>query len=490
MTSNRAFTSGVAWIAAGNWIEQGVSFVLFLILARLLGAEAFGVMAMASVFVTLAEFLVRESVSEGIIALKDPTGADYNAAFWLLVAFGFLLFAAVALASPALARFYGEPDIARLVPWLMSTVPMIAVTAVPVAILRRELRFKTLAVRAIAGVVVGGIVGIGMALAGYGVWSLLGQRVAVVATNIALAWVAVDWRPGLTTGRENLRKAAALGGSVIGLRAAELAAAQAPVLLIGATLGPVATGLFSVASRIVDLLSFLIVTPLRVASQPVFAALNRQGGRADDLLASLARFTGLLGFPLFAGVAFLAQPFIEVTIGPKWAEAAPVLAILSLVGANACIDRVQQSFCLAAGRAAQQSLAAWAVVAIGTLLGWLALPYGLWAVALGFAAAHWIVWPWRVAITARIAGLPSLRLAAPHAAPLALSAAMAAAVVAAEYLFAPGSAGAELALGMLTGTAAALALAALFLRDRILALKGFLLRPAGAAEARPEAPAP
>jgi PST family polysaccharide transporter len=485
MSSNRAFTSGVAWIAMGNWIEQGVSFVLFLILARLLGAEAFGVMAMASVFVTLSEFLVRESVSEGVIAQKDPTDADYNAAFWLLVGFGVLLFAAVALASPAIARFYGEPEIARLVPWLMSTVPMIAVTAVPVAILRRELRFKTLAIRAIAGVVAGGIVGIGMALAGYGVWSLLGQRVAVVATNIALAWFAVGWRPGFATGRDNLKRAAAFGGSVVGLRAAELAAGQAPILLIGATLGPVATGLFSVASRIVDLLSFLMVTPLRVASQPVFAALLRQNGRADELLATLARFTGLLGFPLFAGVAVLAQPFITVAMGAKWADAAPVLAALSLVGANACIDRVQQSFCLAAGHALQQTLAAWAVVALGLALGWLALPYGIGAVALGFAAANWVIWPWRVAITARIARLTPLRLVTPHAAPLILSAVMAAAILGADRLLAPHTPGAELALGIVAGGVAALALAALFLKPRLLALKSFLLSPASAA-----APAP
>ncbi|MFZ5709307.1 MAG: oligosaccharide flippase family protein [Pseudomonadota bacterium] len=477
----RSFSTGVAWIAAGNWIEQAIGFALFLVLARMLGAESFGILAMAGVFVTLSEFLVRDSVSEGLLSNPSPTRADLNAAFWLLAGFGAVLFAAVTAAAPALAALYGQPEIARLVPWLMTTVPLIAATAVPVAILRRELRFRALAIRAIAGVVAGGAVGIGMAAAGYGVWSLLGQRLAVVVTNIALAWVAVDWRPGLETDRQSLRRAAHFGGAVAGLRAAELAAAQAPALLLGATLGPVAVGFYTVAWRIVELLSFLIVTPVRVAAQPVFAAISREGGRSSDLLVALARLAGPVGFPLFAGVAILARPFVEVAVGPDWADAAPILAVLSLVGANACIDRVPQAFCLASGRAAAQTAAAWALVLTGAALAALALPWGPAGVVTGFAVAHWIVWPARVFITARIARVPVRALLAPHLAPALLAVPMAGSVALVTGALAPASPAAGLALGVLTGAAVFAALSAVFLRDRLDLLRTFMLDPASAA---------
>lgn len=477
MTIARKFSTSVAWMAAGNWTEQAVNFAVFVTLARLIGAEAYGLLAMASVFIVLSESLVRESLSEYLIAAADPAPEDFNAAFWLLAALGLALALALVLAAGPIARGYGQPEVRGLIMALAPSVVLIALTAVPVAILRRELRFRILALRATAGVITGGIVGIAMALTGYGVWSFVGQWITMITTNIIMAWGAVDWRPGRRFGRTHLRRAAGFGAQVLSLRAAELAATQTPMLVIGATLGPLAAGLFSVAWRLVETLSFLIVTPLRMASQPAFAAISRAGGRAGELLVDISRLTGLAAFPFFAGLAVLAGPILALVFGAEWAAAAPVLSVLAFMGPYFCIAKVQQSFCLAAGRAGPITLLAWAGVGLGAAMILAAATSGLFAIAVAFVAAHYLLWGLRFRVVARLAELPVAAFLTCHLRPLLASAVMALVVA----LVARASGGTGLAPGLALSVAAGVAVfAALtigFMRDRLRLLISYVAGP-------------
>lgn len=404
MSVARQFSRGVAWMAIGNWVEQAVNFAVFVTLARLLGARDYGLLAMASVFIVLSEQLVRESLSEYLIAVEKAEPEDLNATFWLLAGLGFVLALALVLIAPVAARAYGEPEVRWLILALVPSVIIVALNAVPVAILRRRLEFRILSLRAIAGVVLGGIVGIGMALEGFGVWSFVGQWLTLISTNAVMAWTAVDWRPGLDTTRAHLRRAAGFGAQVLGLRAGELAATQTPLLVIGATLGPEATGLFSVAWRLVETLSFLIVTPLRQASQSAFAALARQGGDAGALLSDLIRLAAMVALPFFTGLGVLAGPMIGLVFGAGWAGAAPVLAALAPMGVYICLARVQIAYCLAAGRAGRVAVLAWGVVLLMAALIWIASRWGMGAVALAVVLAHLLLWPFYFRAVARLSG--------------------------------------------------------------------------------------
>lgn len=473
MSIARQFSKGVAWMAAGNWTEQAVNFVVFVILARLLGAEAFGLLAMASAFVILSEFLVRESLSEYLIADPDPTDAHFNAVFWLLAALGAALTLALLLLAAPISWFYEQSEVRGLIVALSPTVLMIALTAVPVTILRRELQFRTLSLRAIAGVVAGGIVGIGMALTGFGVWSLAGQRLAQVGVNIVMAWTAVSWRPGLSTGHTETRQVLHFGGAVLGLRAAELAGTQTPSVIVGATLGPAALGYFSISWRLVEIASFLIVTPLRMAAQPAFAAMTRHGGQAAHLLTDISRLTGLAAFPAFLGLAVLSGPVLRLVFGAQWSDAAPVLAVLSLLGIYFCIEKIQQSFCLAGGRAAELSILAWAEVVIGAALIWLATQWGLVAIAAAFVLTRYGLWYFRFRIVAGMAGLSVGTLLETHLRPLLASLAMALGV----YLVARGFSGSDilaLAGGTVSGLLIFAVLVVLFMRDRAVLLLSYV----------------
>jgi len=467
MSVTRQFSRGVAWMAIGNWVEQGVNFAVFVILARLLGARDYGLLAMASVFIVVCEALVRESLSEYLIAAKDPGPEDYNATFWLLAGLGVLLAVILAAISGIAARTYDEPQVRYLILALSPSVIVVALNAVPVAILRRALSFRILSLRAIAGVALGGVVGIGMALKGFGVWSFVGQWLVLIVTNAVMAWTAVSWRPGLATSRAHLWRAGRFGAQVLSLRAGELAATQMPLLVIGATLGPEATGLFSVSWRLVETLSFLIVTPLRQASQSAFAAMDRQGAGAGVLLADLTRLTGVVALPFFAGLSALAAPMILFVFGPAWAAAAPVLAVMAAMGVYLCLSRVQMSFCLAVGQAGVISALTWGIVALATGLIWAASGWGIVAVAGALVAAHYLLWPIYFRTVARIAGMTVWGFVRGLILPLAGSALMAGAVLLMARHLAGLSTLVTLGLAVPLGAAIYAAFAAVFLRDRL-----------------------
>ena len=434
MSIERQFSNGVAWMAAGNWIEQAVNLLVFVALARLLGAEAFGLVAMAVTFIVLAEALVRETVSEILIAEEDLALERINAVFWLLLFGSSLLAVFLAAASYPIAVFYGEDIVGPLLRALAVSVVLVAGAAVPVAILRRELKFRILSLRAIAGVVVGGIVGVALALAGAGVWSLVAQHLTLVAVNTIMAVTAVSWRPSAPPGWQTLRAAMDFGGKMLGLRLGELVTTQTPIVLIGWALGPVALGQFAMAWRLADIAAFLISTPIRYAAQPAFAALSRAGEDAARLLTDVARVAAIIAIPAFVGLALTGDLVVTLAFGPGWEEAGLVLRVMSLVGFYFCIERVQQSFCLASGKVGGLTRIAWIEAAVGFVViaaAVLLLPseQGLIAATLAMTLRSYAVWPMRFRLVEALGGPAPNAFLAQFGRPVFIAAVMAVVVL-------------------------------------------------------------
>ena len=190
--------ASIAWMAMGNWVEQAFNVLIFVILARLLGVEAFGLIAMAAAIVVLCEFLVRETLTEYLVASPNEDQSHSDAVFYSLLTFSVALFLVLWLGASVFASLYQQAIVAPLIQYLAASVILVALGAVPASLLRRHMKFRALAIRAIAGVVCGGAVAIWMALNGYGVWALVAQRLVQVGVNTILAWGAVSWRPALT----------------------------------------------------------------------------------------------------------------------------------------------------------------------------------------------------------------------------------------------------------------------------------------------------
>jgi len=412
---------GLAWMFAGSWSEQGLNFTFFVVLARMLGAEVFGLAAMAIVFVLFAEFLVRETMTETIIQLDAVEDGHLDAVFWMLGAFSLLIVALVIALSDRIAGFFSEPQIARYMIWATPTVLFIGFSGVPVASLRRKLEFRILAIRATVGVLAGGMVGISMAIMDLGVWSLIAQRVTQVFVNNALAWIAHPWRPGLRARRRHFRDVFGFSTRMVSLRASELVAINAPTVVIGSYLGPVALGQFTIAWRIVGILSFVLTTPIRFVAQPAFAHLHRSEERAGPLLQDVMNASSLVTFVSFLGMAAIASPAIQYIFGDAWISAVPILQVLCLLGIYLSIESMQQAFCIALGRAGWLVLLSSTEAALGTGSMIYMVERGPVGICVAFTTIFFIVWPLRILLVTRLANLRILEYLSVFVLPLALS---------------------------------------------------------------------
>ncbi|MFQ5621769.1 MAG: lipopolysaccharide biosynthesis protein [Paracoccaceae bacterium] len=480
MSINRRFSFGVAWMFMGGWAEQGVNFIVVVLLARLLGAEVFGLAAMSAALVILAEGLVRETLTEPLIARKDVEPGHLDAVFWILSVFSVAIALIIVGSAHWIALFYGDERVTGLTQAFTIGILLTGVAGVPIAILRREMDFRTLALRAIAGAVAGGVVGIGMALAGFGVWSLVGQRIGLLSVDTALVWAVARWRPGFTAGRRHFREVSGFGAKVLGLTTADLVSAQTPNVVIGAVLGPAALGIFTISWRLVEVAAVLLYTPVRMVAQPAFAALRHGGGSAAALLSDIAEVSSVLAISAFAGMAILAHPLVLLLLGPDWGEAAPVLQVLCLVGAYLCIERVQYAFCLAAGKAGGLAWLSLAQALLGIFAMIVAAPFGLVAVAIAFTVRYYALWPIRFAIVKRLGGMGITRCAE-IVAPVIAGAAVMAGGVALWLRHAAASMPPVvlLASGIVIGAGIFLLFAALAFRRRIDTLRRLLAEDEG-----------
>jgi PST family polysaccharide transporter len=340
----------VIWATAGAWGREAAGFAVFLVLARLLGPEAYGLVAMATVVIAVAQLLVADVIQEPLIQRQDLEPGHLDAAFWSLLALAVtLMLAAIAAAGPVAALF-DQPEVATLILWLSALPVLNALSAVPTALLRREMRYGFLAARSLFAVIGGGAVGIGMALAGQGALSLVGHLLTQGIVSVLWLWMGSHWRPRLHCSRRHFRDLRTPGACMIGVRLVLLLQQQSPRVLIGYFLGPVALGFYGVSWRVIEILYLLFIRPLSDVALPAFARLQNDVERLREIHDTSRRLGAMIAMPTFIGLALVAPELIPATFGGQWSGAVPVVQALAIGGACMSIMSISAMIPQALGR--------------------------------------------------------------------------------------------------------------------------------------------
>ena len=425
------------------------------VLARLLPPSDFGILGAALVAVEVVAQIVGAAVTSALVQREEATQAHYAAAFWLSVALSVSLYGALWMAAPAVAVFFAVPALETVVPALALLFVFDGLSAVAKAKQQRALAFREVVVIHVTADVVGlGAFSIALAVGGFGVWALVGGRLAQSALRAA-GFVARFPHSVRGSSLSALRDVLAFGGGVVAQGGLNSVARQADALVIGRALGPSALGLYNRSYRMMALpASFLAESFTSV----LFPVLARAQAALDSLRIALVRATGLLAMallPASGAVAVLAPEAVFVGLGPDWMGAAPALSVLALGMFPRVGYKTGMTILKARGRVYVAALleGAYAVfVIVGALLGW---PYGIEGVAVGTVAA---VIGFFVLATAT-AAMETRATVREVLKPMASGALLAVVCTAAAYLTAEGLRGAEVpaVVTLLSGAAAALA---------------------------------
>ena len=343
--------AGVFWTALQKWSVRLSSFLGFLALGRLLSPRDFGVVALASTFIVLMTTLADTGFATYLVQEKNLTQQAQSTAFHIATATGVLLFGVgCALAFP-LAALLDVPELRSVLPVLASSLVFVGLSSVPVAMLTREMQFQVLAMRQVIATVCSVVVGIGLALAGAGVWALVGLFLTLRVVTTVVLVLATEFRPKGGFSRTEARKILAYSGKAMGAHLMFQARDQGEVLLIGAIAGPVALGIWTIATRLVLVLGDLLGTVIGSVAAPLFARVQSDGARLGRAISATSGMGTLILAPALVLLALVSSELIPHVFGSQWRPATGVAALLALRGIFVALSQLDRSVLLNAGKA-------------------------------------------------------------------------------------------------------------------------------------------
>jgi lipopolysaccharide exporter len=418
---------GMAWAYGAYVGGRALVLVSTAILARLLTPRDFGLVALALVFLTFLDAVKDFGLGQALIVSSDEEEAERaQTVFSWTVAIGAGLSLAMAGCGPLAAAFFDEPQLTGLLPAIGLSFFVRSLGATHFALARKQLNYRVRTISEISEVVVRGIVGIALALAGMGAWSLVIGFIAGAVTSSVALWALVPFRPRMRLTRTHLRDLLAFGGMLTVVDVGAVLAYNLDYVFIGGLLGATQLGLYSIAFRIPELVVLNLANVAGNVLFPAYSAIDRSRLREAYLVA--LRYTGMLTIPIAAGLAVLARPFVLVTFGDQWEASIPVMQILAAYAVCVTLGIPSGTVFKVTGQA--WVLVAFTIPGLAVLVTLLAIfaDQGIEAVAWCTTALQAASLPLMIWVASRRLDLPiwaSVRtLAVPAAATLGMSAAL------------------------------------------------------------------
>ncbi|MGK2915000.1 MAG: oligosaccharide flippase family protein, partial [Porticoccaceae bacterium] len=344
------FFEGAIWTAGRNLLQAVLSLVALAIVARELGPENYGVYGIAMLVIMVAEMLAGISLTEAIVQRKELNDGHIDATFWLSLIASITIGVLIAVFAELFAGLAGGTQAATVLTVLACLLPIRVGSAVPMALLTRDLHFRVKSqVGALATILSCGV-GIALALGGAGIWTLVIMEAVSSTVNLVGAFLAVRWRPGWRGRWQHLREMAGFNASTLAAYAVGYADMLLPRILVSHLMGAQSLGVFMLATRVYSELAKLLTTPL--ASVAMAACARAQDARDDlhRMILGLYRTSRLIVFPACLGVAALAPYLVPSLFGPKWAAAVPAIQILMLGGLRLASGAFNTAILIGVGR--------------------------------------------------------------------------------------------------------------------------------------------
>lgn len=415
---------GVFWTAAGNWGYQLATLVVFSVLTRLLTPQAFGLVALATVFVTLMKLVEEQGMADAVVQRKDLEPEHLDTAFWISVGLSVVLAVVLTGGSALIAMVVNEPDVAPVLAWLSVSLVLNGFSSVQRAILTRELKFASLTLRTLTSVVAGGVVGVIAAFSGFGVWSLVAQLITLELVGVIALWTASDWRPRFRFSKVHFRELFSFGSSVLGFKLLRFAERRVDNLMVGSFIGATALGFYVVAYRLLNLVINVTTSVIGSVAFPVFAKIQAEPEQVQKAYYKAVRQTSVMSFPAFLGLIAIAPEATRVFFGNQWDASVPAMQVLAVAGVAQSILFVNGVVLKSLGRPGWRMVIM--AVSVALLVGAfaVAVQWGITAVAWALVIITYAMAPVWLAATHRLVELSFRRYLAQIVPPLVASALM------------------------------------------------------------------
>ena len=326
----KKIASGLSWSFGERILAQGVTFIVSIILARILAPEEYGIIALILVFINLANVFVTNGFGEALIQKKDADESDFSTVFWCTLFFSCVLYGILFTTAPFIGELYNNPELVILLRVLALKIPLSSVNTIQHAYVSRRLEFRKFFFSTLGGTVTSGMVGIIMAYLGFGVWALVAQYLVNSTIDTLILLFTVKWRPHLIFKKKSAAKLMSYAWKVTGAAFINELYTQVRSLIIGRVYSSADLAYYNRGNQFPQLFITNIVNSINSVFFPIMSKMQ------DDLveLKSLARralkVSALIIFPLMTGLIGVAKTLVLLLLTEKWLPCVPFLQILCL----------------------------------------------------------------------------------------------------------------------------------------------------------------
>ncbi len=319
---------GTIWSGVERFSVQGVSFIVMIIMARILTPQDYGLVGMLTVFIAISQSLVDSGFSQALIRKQDRSEIDNSTVFYFNFAVGVGLYLILFFCAPLIARFYSEPILVPLTRLIALSVVINSFVVVQRALLTIKIDFKTQAKASLTAAIVSGIVGITMAYRGFGVWAIVAYQLTNLSVNVGLLWILSKWRPIRAFSAASFRELFSFGSKLALSGIIDTIYKNIYLIVIGKVFKASDLGYYTRAQQFSDFPSSNLTGILQRVTFPVLCTMQDDDERLRSVYRRFLRLSGFIIFPLMMGLAAVAHPLIILVLKEKWEFSAVLLQIL------------------------------------------------------------------------------------------------------------------------------------------------------------------
>lgn len=319
---------GVSWSFVDSISSQGITFLVGLVLARLLTPEDYSLLGIILIFISVFNSIVDSGFSNALIRKTDATDKDYNTVFVSNLIISIVLCTALFLLAPAIANFFNRPPLSALLKVMSFIIIINAFAIIQRTILMKKIDFKTQTKVSVISSVSSGVVGIGMAIAGYGVWSLVGQQLSRQTLNTLFLWVYAKWYPKLQFSIESFKELFGFGWKLLVSSVIATIWNEIYQVIIGKCYAPATLGQYTRAQQFASIFSSNMTSVVQRVSYPVLSTIQNDKSRLKEAYKRIIKVSMLPTFVFMLGMVGCAKSMIQVLVGDQWLPAVPFLQII------------------------------------------------------------------------------------------------------------------------------------------------------------------
>lgn len=321
---------GVGWSAADTFIEQGVTFIVGLVLARILSPEEYGLIGICLIFTSILNGMVDSGFSNALIRKNDVTSEDLNTMFLSNIVMSIVLYLLLFLSAPWIATYFNRQELTALIRVIGSVLIINALPIVHNTVLIKRIDFKTKTKASLISALSSGIIGIGMAYSGYGVWALAAQALSKQFIYTASLWLFNHWVPDFSFRKDSFVYLWSFGSRLIISGLLDNIWKQLAQVVVGKFYSPETLGQYSRSREYSNIFSANITSIVQRVSYPALSEIQDDKTRLLTAYKKVIKVTMFVTCICLFFIGAVAEPLIYCLIGPKWHEAATYLPLICI----------------------------------------------------------------------------------------------------------------------------------------------------------------